>query len=224
MVDKTRTARSKAESLLKPTGSAKATKTPNTGLSSSQGKSKAVESTLNGLSNMTVSAIGNQLAPFNEGEFKITDVRNTEHLPQATVKEHSASMANMAGAIRLLELHQESAKVTGKVFDVVKERATTYSKGVQAVTQIEKVQGDLFKHQEQIEQNGILGLRVESKQAERAAYTQQIVYDKQSFLQKVEAAKLSVELMEVSLEANREKLRAAGITPTQQQVSTRPLK
>jgi hypothetical protein len=217
-----RSAKSKAESILKPQGTSKATKSPNTGLSQSPANTKGIETTLRGLSQMTIGDVGSQMSPFNEGEFKITDVRSTGHLPQATVKEHSASMANMAGAIRLLELHQEAAKVAGKTFDVVKERATTYGKGVQAVTQIEKVKGDLFKYQEQTETNGILGLRVESKQAERAAYTQQVVYDKQSFLQKVEQAKLAVELMELSLEANREKLRAAGITPTQQQVSTRP--
>lgn len=224
MADKTGTAKNRAESILKPTGTTKTPKTaPTSGLSPSQGNSKGIEGTLQGLSQMKLSDVGGQMAPFNEGDFRIGDVRNTSGLPQATPKEHANSMANMAGAIRLLELQQEAAKVSGKVFDVVKERATTYGKGVQAVTQIEKVKGDLYKYQEQVETNGILGLRVEAKQAERAAYTQQVIFDKQGYLQKVEAAKLAVELMETNLEQHREKLRSLGITPTQSQVSTRPV-
>jgi len=222
MATNLRSAKSKAESILKPSGTTKGTKTPDSGLKPSQVKREGIEATLNGLSNMTINDVGSALSPFSEGEFKITDVKNTAHLPQASVQEHSVSMQNMQGAIRLLELHQESAKVTGKVFDVVKERAATFGKGVQAVTQIEKVKGELFKYQEQVEQNGILGLRVDSKRAEHTAYSQQIVYDKQSFLQKVEQARLSVATMEVTLEQSREKLKALGITPTQT-ISTKPV-
>jgi len=214
-----RSAKSKAESILKPQG----TKTPVSGLSPSKGKGEGIEATLNGLSSMTINDVGAAMTPFSEGEFKVTDVRNTGHLPQASVQEHSASMANMQGAIRLLELQQESAKVTGKTFDVLKERAVTFGKGVQAVTQIEKVKGEVFKYQEQVEQNGILGLRVDSKKAEHAAYSQQVGYDKQSFLQKVEQARLSVATMEVTLEQSREKLKALGITPTQT-IAAKPVK
>jgi DNA-binding ferritin-like protein len=125
---------------------------------------------------ITPDAIAGMLPKFNESEYVISDPLNPpETLPQVTEAQFDKGMTIYEGTQRAL-------KLTGAAFDTTRERFTTLGKqakafgaGVKAATEFERVKGDYFDYQGQLqtnEQKGIaLGVSQHKTVTDRTAAT-----------------------------------------------------
>lgn len=167
----------------------------------------AVSVTLPGLPVLTPDSIATTLTPFDPNLFRITDVNNIpDSLPQSTVDQHSQGIAKMEGALRHLELHQKSAQVSGKVFDVIGERASTIGKGLSAANKIEQSKNtylDLLLTQESQKQKGVkLGLA----QHRTAVDVQSAPFTKQGVMQDFERLKADTAVKQIEAEKAKSNL------------------
>ena len=109
-------------------------------------------SEMNGLNPLGVESVLDELPEFQPADYRVKDPLNPpDSLPQVSQGEFIKASRIYEGATRAVQL-------TGKAFDLTRERllvegkkAKTFSAGVQAATAYEKVKSDLANYQTQLQ-------------------------------------------------------------------------
>ncbi|NER25640.1 MAG: hypothetical protein F6J96_34105 [Symploca sp. SIO1C2] len=109
-------------------------------------------SEMSGLNPLGVESVQEELPSFQPADYRVKDPLNPpDSLPQVSLGEFVKASRIYEGATRAVQL-------TGKAFDLTRERllvegkkAKTFSAGVQAATAYEKVKSDLANYQTQLQ-------------------------------------------------------------------------
>lgn len=107
-----------------------------------------------GLEGINPNVIKDMLPQFQETSYAISDPLNPpENAPQVTEAQYDKGIRINEGMQRALKLTGAAFDTTQLRFTVIGKQAKAFGAGVKAATEFEKVRGDFFDYQSQIETN-----------------------------------------------------------------------
>lgn len=132
---------------------------------------------------------------FSESSYAVSDPLNPPTtITQATETQFNQGMGIYAGADRALQLTGAAFDLTKQRFTVVGKQAKAFGAGIKAATEFEKVKGDYYDYQGQLQTNQQKAVTLEVNQHRTATTTAQAVYDKTSLDEKLNQSKIDSEL------------------------------
>jgi len=164
-------------------------------------------STVPGLVGIAPDAITGMMPKFDQSAYQIIDPLNPpETLPQVTEAQFDKGMTIYEGTQRAL-------KLTGAAFDTTRERFTTLGKqakafgaGVKAATEFERVKGDYFDYQGQLQTNEqkdiALGVAQHKTTTDRTTAT----HDTATMDEKLKQSELAAQLARATTQDKQNKL------------------
>ena len=195
----------------KTTSTAKRTTTASkktTGITPTVAKSASTPiDLLPGVVSLTPDEIKGMMPQFNSADYTITDpLHPPATLPQVSEQEFDVGMSRYKGAIRALKLTGESFNLTGERFNVETKKARSYSAGLEAGIEFEKVKSKHYKYLTQVE---------ETKQnqsnynlaVKRTTHVEQVnQYSEDELDQTLEKSRLRAEQAKLQVESSQNKL------------------
>lgn len=148
-----------------------------------------------GLTGINPNVIGSMVPQFSENAYQISDPLNPpDNLPQATESQFNKGMGIYAGADRALQMTGAAFDLTRQRFTVVGKQAKAFGAGVKAATEFEKVRGDFFDYQNQIETNLQKTETLEVNRHRTSVARTQSGYDKTSLDEKLNQSRIDADL------------------------------
>jgi hypothetical protein len=148
-----------------------------------------------GLTTFSPDAIAGMMPQFSETSYAVTDPLNPPTtITQATETQFNQGMGIYAGADRALQLTGAAFDLTKQRFTVVGKQAKAFGAGIKAATEFEKVKGDYYDYQGQLQTNQQKAVTLDVNQHRTATTTAQAVYDKTSLDEKLNQSKIDAEL------------------------------
>lgn len=158
-------------------------------------QSNNIASTVPGLITFTPDAVAGMLPKFAESSYAVSDPLNPpSNLPQATEAQFNQGMGIYQGATRALQLTGAAFDLTKERFTVVGKQAKAFGAGIKAATEFEKVKGDYFDYQNQLQTNQQKEVALGVNQHRTTVETSQAVYDKTSLDEKLNQSRIDADL------------------------------
>lgn len=148
-----------------------------------------------GLEGINPNVIKDMTPQFVETAYAVSDPLNPpDNLPQATEAQFNKGMAIYAGADRALQLTGAAFDLSRQRFTVVGKQARAFGAGIKAATEFEKVRGDYFDYQNQIETNLQKTETLDVNRHRTGVVRTQSGYDKTSLDEKLNQSRIDAEL------------------------------
>jgi hypothetical protein len=160
----------------------------------SQGNTTII-SAVPGLVTFAPDAVAKMMPTFTESSYAVTDPLNPpENLPQATESQFNKGMGIYQGATRALQLTGAGFDLTKERFTVISKQAKAFGAGIKAATEFEKVQGDYYDYQNQLETNQQKEVTLGVSQHRTTVEKGQVVHDKTSLDEKLNQSRIDADL------------------------------
>jgi len=148
-----------------------------------------------GLTVFSPDAIASMMPQFSENSYAVSDPLNPPStITQATEAQFNQGMGLYAGADRALQLTGAAFDLTRQRFSTVGKQAKAFGAGIKAATEFEKVKGDYFDYQGQLQTNQQKAVVLDVSQHRTATVVAQAAYDKTSLDEKLNQSKIDAEL------------------------------
>lgn len=148
-----------------------------------------------GLEGINPNVIKDMTPQFVETAYGVSDPLDPpDNLPQATEAQFNKGMAIYAGADRALQLTGAAFDLSRQRFTVVGKQARAFGAGIKAATEFEKVRGDYFDYQNQIETNLQKTETLDVNRHRTGVVRTQSGYDKTSLDEKLNQSRIDAEL------------------------------
>ena len=172
-----------------------------------QVKEAAQYSEMSGLNPLGVESVQDELPEFQSADYCVKNPLNPpESLPQVSQGEFIKASRIYEGATRAVQL-------TGKAFDLTRERfvvegkkAKTFSAGVQAATAFEKVKGDLTDYQIQLQNNQQKNIELGTAKLRTTTAQSIAVETEKELSEKLAQAQTGAELAQLQTQEKQTKL------------------
>jgi len=174
---------------------------------SSSSNSAGFSTTVPGLVGITPDAVAGMMLHFQENSYAISDPLNPpESLPQVNEAQFDKGMTIYEGTQRALKLTGAAFDTTRERFTVVGKQAKAFGAGIKAATEFEKVKGDYFDYQGQLETNEQKGISLGVSQHKTVTDRTAAVHTTASLDEKLKQAEIAAELARASTQDKQNKL------------------
>lgn len=160
-----------------------------------------------GLITFTPDAVAGMMPQFSESSFAVSDALNpSENLPQATESQFNKGMATYQGATRALQLTGAAFDLTKERFTVIGKQAKAFGAGIKTATEFEKVKGDYYDYQNQLQANQQKSVTLEVNQHRTTVATAQAVHDKAGLDEKLNQSRIDADLAKAKSQSKQSAL------------------
>jgi hypothetical protein len=160
-----------------------------------------------GLVGITPDAVAGMMPQFQENSYAISDPLNPpELLPQVSEAQFDKGMTIYEGTQRALKLTGAAFDTTRERFTVVGKQAKAFGAGIKAATEFEKVKGDYFDYQGQLETNEQKGISLGVSQHKTVTDHTAAVHSTASLDEKLKQAEIAAQLARATTEDKQSKL------------------
>lgn len=157
--------------------------------------SKEMASTVPGLPVFTPESVSAMMPKFEETAYAVVDPLNPPAtLPQVSEAHYNRSMSIYKGATYALQLSGAGFDLSREKFNVISKRAKAYGAGLQAATAFEKVRGDFYDYQNQLETNTQKSVTLDVNRHRTGVVSAQAPFDKTSLDEKLRQSSIAAQL------------------------------